>query len=64
MIGSAETIALPAPRRQSAFALERALSARRSVREFSGSALALAELSQILWAAQGVTDASGANVQG
>lgn len=59
MIHPAEAIALPAPRNESAFAIERALSARRSVREFSESALTLAEIAQILWAAQGVTDVSG-----
>jgi len=60
MIHSADTVTLPAPRRESAFAIERALSERRSVREFAESALSLADVSQILWAAQGVTGASGA----
>jgi SagB-type dehydrogenase family enzyme len=59
MTHSAESVALPAPRTDGAFAIERALSERRSVREFSASALSLAEISQVLWAAQGVTDASG-----
>ncbi|MCL4799749.1 MAG: SagB/ThcOx family dehydrogenase [Burkholderiales bacterium] len=59
MIPSAETVALPAPRRDGAFAIERALAERRSVRNFGDAALTLAELSQLLWAAQGVADASG-----
>jgi SagB-type dehydrogenase family enzyme len=60
MTHSAETVALPAPHTDGAFSIERALSERRSVREFAESALTLAEIAQILWAAQGVTDASGA----
>jgi len=39
--------------------LERALAERRSVRAFSPGALSLAELSQLLWAAQGVTAPAG-----
>ena len=34
--------------------MEAALSQRESVREYSGAAVSLAELSQLLWAAQGV----------
>ena len=39
--------------------VEEALSRRRSVREYSGGALQVGEVSQLLWAAQGVTSASG-----
>lgn len=39
--------------------LDAALAARRSVRRFSEQPLALAQLSQLCWAAQGVTDAKG-----
>lgn len=59
MIGSAERIALPAPRRDGGVALARALTERRSVRSFSAAALTREEISQVLWAAQGVSGASG-----
>jgi SagB-type dehydrogenase family enzyme len=39
--------------------LEEALAARRSVRELSGEALSRDELSQLLWAAQGITGGGG-----
>lgn len=48
-------VALPAARHDGAVALEKALSARRSVREFRAEGLDLAEVGQLLWAAQGVT---------
>lgn len=48
-------IPLPAPRYDSQFSLERALKARQSVREYQEVPLTLAEISQILWAAQGFT---------
>jgi SagB-type dehydrogenase family enzyme len=51
--------ALPEPRRDSAYPLERALAERRSVREFRDSPLRLAELSQLVWAAQGQVTRSG-----
>lgn len=52
-------IALPAPRHDSDFSLERALERRRSVREFRDAPLTLPEISQVLWAAQGITNADG-----
>ena len=50
---------LPEPALDSAFSLEKALYTRRSVRAYAPEPLSLAEVSQLLWAAQGVTDASG-----
>lgn len=52
-------IALPEPRYDSATSIEEALLQRRSVRDFSDKALTLAQLGQLLWAGQGVTDPSG-----
>lgn len=50
-----EPIALPKPRWESDVSVEQALQSRRSVRAFAPDALTLAEVSQLLWAAQGVT---------
>jgi SagB-type dehydrogenase family enzyme len=53
------SIALPEPERQGGLGLHAALQARRSVREYSQEPLTLEEVAQLLWAAQGVNDASG-----
>jgi SagB-type dehydrogenase family enzyme len=52
-------IRLPAPRLSSGTSVEEAISSRRSVREYAAVPLEIAEISQLLWAAQGVTDPSG-----
>jgi SagB-type dehydrogenase family enzyme len=52
-------IALPAPRRGGAGSLADVLARRRSVREFAKGPLTLAAVSQLLWAAQGVTGRDG-----
>lgn len=49
-------VSLPAPPMAGTMSLEEALAHRRSVREFSAGALTLAEISRLVWAAQGVTD--------
>ena len=61
MHGSAnqEIIKLPEPGLDSAISVEKALAARRSVRYFAALPLTLTELSQILWAAQGLSGPSG-----
>jgi len=56
---SAESIALPQPALDGKLSLEEALLSRRSVRDFKDQALTLAQLSQLLWAAQGITDPKG-----
>lgn len=49
-------IALPEARHDGTVSLERAVTQRRSVRDYADSSLSLMDLSQILWAAQGVTE--------
>lgn len=50
-----EELMLPEPDLESDFSLEEALKKRRSVRNFSGHDLELDKISQLLWAAQGIT---------
>lgn len=48
-------IRLPEPRRDGKVSLERTLALRRSVRSYRDVALSLADVGQLLWAAQGIT---------
>ncbi len=48
-----KVIALPLPRLDGAVSVEKALAGRRSIREFR-SPIPIAEVSQLLWAAQGI----------
>jgi SagB-type dehydrogenase family enzyme len=50
---------LPAPSKRGRVSLEETLARRRSVREFTREPLSDEELSQLLWAAQGITDPAG-----
>ncbi len=50
---------LKAPRQSGDMAFEQALTRRRSVRRYGPQPLALADVSQLLWAAQGITSAGG-----
>ena len=52
-------IKLPRPERDGSVAVEAALRYRRSGRDYSGKPLDLSLLSQLLWAAQGITDRAG-----
>jgi SagB-type dehydrogenase family enzyme len=54
-----ELIALPTPRHDGPASLEETLASRRSVREYTSRPLSRAEMSQLLWAAQGVTGDGG-----
>jgi len=53
---SGETVKLPPPRYESEVSIEKALLERRSVRSYKEEPLTLNDLSQILWAAQGITE--------
>lgn len=52
-------ITLPKPRLESRVSVEEALLKRRSIRDFAPAPLTIAEVGQLLWAAQGVTSATG-----
>jgi len=54
-----EAIELPDPAFDSDMSVEKALLERRSLRAYSGQPLTLAETSQLLWAAQGITHPNG-----
>ncbi|MBW2267254.1 MAG: SagB/ThcOx family dehydrogenase [Deltaproteobacteria bacterium] len=54
-----EAVELPEPRRNSGVSVESALARRRSTRDFSAEPVPLASLSQLLWAAQGITAPDG-----
>ena len=57
--GGSQAVALPPPRRERGPALAAVLDARRSVRRFAARPITLAEVGQLLWAAQGMTSVDG-----
>lgn len=54
-----EEIPLPTPGQRGEVSLEEALTRRRSIREFREKGLTWAEISQLLWAGQGITHPRG-----
>lgn len=55
----ADVVRLPRPVDRGGMSVEEALQRRRSVREFTNEPLSAGELSQLLWALQGVTHPEG-----
>jgi len=51
-------IYLPSPSQKGSMSLEEAIARRRSVRRFTSEPISQSQLSQILWAAQGISDTS------
>jgi SagB-type dehydrogenase family enzyme len=51
-----DKISLPKPRSKGELSLEETISGRRSVRAFSSKELSLEQISQLLWATQGITE--------
>jgi SagB-type dehydrogenase family enzyme len=56
---AADTLRLPAPRPKGPLSVEEALATRRSLRQWAKGSLSLPELSQLAWAAQGITSPEG-----
>jgi SagB-type dehydrogenase family enzyme len=59
MAQTSDHIALPAPVVTGKHSIEALLQHRRSVREYPDATISLAEIGQLLWAAQGITHAGG-----
>jgi SagB-type dehydrogenase family enzyme len=55
----AEIIKLPAPATKGTMSVEEALQNRRTVRKFANRSLELAQISQLLWAGDGITNPQG-----
>ena len=54
-----DVITLPQPHTDDGMSVEKALLERRSVRSFTNESVTLEDVSQLCWAAQGVTDEKG-----
>ena len=59
MAQPSDNIALPKPVLTGSASLEQLLAQRRSIRDYQDTKLELAEIGQLLWAAQGITDSRG-----
>jgi SagB-type dehydrogenase family enzyme len=57
--GGVRGVVLPEPSLDGEIAVERALASRRSMRDFAPEPLPLPAVSQLLWAAQGITHPAG-----
>jgi SagB-type dehydrogenase family enzyme len=55
----ADAIVLPAPKLDGGISVEMALRKRRSIRDYADEPLTLSDVSQLLWAAQGISGPSG-----
>ena len=58
-VSNSSKIKLPSPRYNSGVSIEQALLKRRSVRKYKAEPLTIAEVSQLLWSAQGITNPNG-----
>lgn len=56
---SENVIKLPTPQHRGLVSVERALAARRSIRNYNNIPLELEETSQLLWSAQGISNSRG-----
>jgi SagB-type dehydrogenase family enzyme len=54
-----DSIRLPGPDRRGRVSVEETIAQRRSVRQYRPGPLALADVAQLLWAGQGITDPRG-----
>lgn len=59
MAQPSDNVALSKPALTGSTSLEQLLAQRRSIRDYQNTKLELAEIGQLLWAAQGVTDSRG-----
>lgn len=56
---NSKVIELPSPQTEGKVSVEKAIANRRSIRDFQDRSLGLQQISQLLWAGQGITGQSG-----